>query len=204
MMRKCNEPTIIKRGNDRILIELPGLDDPNRIKKLLGKTANLTFRLVSETENDFGSELLYFEDNEQQLNISKRILLSGDNLITAKPSFDNKNNETIVSFTLDRVGAKKFASATSNLVLTLAKNSSTAVAMFPVASTTETSAEPPCADAVKIFALTLITASPLVLTVCIAFPEYIGEVKLPPSIATTSCTTGMFLRAARRAAKSLD
>ena len=110
------EPTIIKRGNDRILIELPGLDDPNRIKKLLGKTANLTFRLVSDTENDFGSELLFYEDSEQELNISKRILLSGDNLITAKPSFDNQNNETVVSFSLDRVGTKKFARATANNV----------------------------------------------------------------------------------------
>ena len=111
-----NEPTIIRRGNDRILIELPGLSDPNRIKNLLGKTANLTFRLVSETESDFGSELLYFEDSEQQLNISKRILLSGDNLITAKPSFDNQNNETTVNFSLDRVGSKKFARATTNNV----------------------------------------------------------------------------------------
>lgn len=102
-----NEPTIIRRGNDRILIELPGLDDPNRVKNLLGKTANLTFRLVSEIENDFGSELLYFEDSEQQLNISKRILLSGDNLITAKPSFDNQNNVTTVNFSLDRIGSKK-------------------------------------------------------------------------------------------------
>ena len=57
------EPTIIKRGNDRILIELPGLDDPNRIKKLLGKTANLSFRLVSEDEDSFGDELLYFENS---------------------------------------------------------------------------------------------------------------------------------------------
>ena len=56
------EPTIIRRGNDRILIELPGLDDPNRIKKLLGKTANLSFRLVSETEDTFGAELLTFEN----------------------------------------------------------------------------------------------------------------------------------------------
>ena len=56
------EPTIIRRGNDRILIELPGLDDPNRIKKLLGKTANLSFRMVSETEDTFGSELLSFEN----------------------------------------------------------------------------------------------------------------------------------------------
>ena len=42
-----NEPNILKRGNDRILVELPGLDDPMRIKSLLGKTANLTFRFVS-------------------------------------------------------------------------------------------------------------------------------------------------------------
>ena len=107
-----NEPTIIKRGNDRILIELPGLNDPNRIKRLLGKTANLSFRLVTETEDNFGSELLSYEDSEQKLNISKRILLSGDNLITAKPSFDNQNNETTVNFSLDRVGTKKFARAT--------------------------------------------------------------------------------------------
>ena len=111
-----NDPTILKRGNDRILIELPGLKDPNRIKKLLGKTANLSFRLVSEIESDFGSELLYFEDGEQQLNISKRILLSGDNLVSAKPSFDNQTNETTVNFSLDRVGSKKFAKATTNNV----------------------------------------------------------------------------------------
>ena len=111
-----NEPTIIRRGNDRILIELPGLNDPNRIKNLLGKTANLTFRLVSEAEDDFGSELLHFEDSKQQLNISKRILLSGDNLVTAKPSFDNQNNETTVNFSLDRIGSKKFARATTNNV----------------------------------------------------------------------------------------
>ncbi len=111
-----NEPTIIKRGNDRILIELPGLNDPNRIKRLLGKTANLSFRLVSEIEDDFGSELLFYEDSDQQLKISKRILLSGDNLITAKPSFDNRTNETTVNFSLDRVGAKKFARATTNNV----------------------------------------------------------------------------------------
>ena len=55
------EPTIIRRGNDRILIELPGLDDPNRIKKLLGKTANLTFRLVSDDEDDFGSEIYFLK-----------------------------------------------------------------------------------------------------------------------------------------------
>jgi len=107
-----NDPTIIKRGNNRILVELPGLDDPNRIKKLLGKTANLSFRLVSDDSN-FGSELLSFDKGDQKLNISKRVLLSGDNLINARPSLDNRSNETIVSFTLDRVGAKKFAKITT-------------------------------------------------------------------------------------------
>jgi len=111
-----NEPTIIRRGNDRILVELPGLDDPNRIKKLLGKTANLTFRLVSESEDDFGFELISFEDTEGQLSISKRVVLSGDNLITAQPSFDNQNNQNTVNFSLDRAGAKKFARATKNNV----------------------------------------------------------------------------------------
>ena len=111
-----NEPTIIKRGNDRILIELPGLEDPNRIKKLLGKTANLTFRLVSGNEDVFGSELLSFENGEDKLNVSKRILLSGDNLINAQPSLDSQVNQAVVNFTFDRVGSKKFARATSSNV----------------------------------------------------------------------------------------
>ena len=52
-----NEPNILKRGNDRILVELPGLDDPNRIKSLLGKTANLTFQFISQnSEESFGTE----------------------------------------------------------------------------------------------------------------------------------------------------
>jgi len=110
------DPTIIKRGNDRILIELPGLDDPNRIKNLLGKTAHLTFRLVSEGDEDFGSELLFFEDNTNQLNVNKRVIMSGDNLVNAKPTFDNRNSETIVTFTLDRVGAKRFGKITTENV----------------------------------------------------------------------------------------
>jgi len=111
-----NEPTIIRRGNDRILIELPGLDDPNRIKNLLGKTANLTFRLVSETEDVFGSELLFYENSDDQLNISKRVMLSGDNLVNAQPTLDRQQNRAVVSFTFDRSGSKKFARATSNNV----------------------------------------------------------------------------------------
>ena len=110
-----NEPNIVKRGNDRILVELPGLDDPMRVKNLLGKTANLTFRFVTEnSEETFGSEKLPFEDGSDEVIVSKRIVLSGDNLLDAKPKMDNQTNQTVVSFTLDRVGAKRFGKATTS------------------------------------------------------------------------------------------
>ena len=109
-----NEPNILKRGNDRILVELPGLDDPMRIKSLLGKTANLSFRFVTnESEDSFGSEKLEYEDSSEVSNVSKRIILSGDNLLDAQPRMNSETNETVVSFTLDRVGAKRFGKATS-------------------------------------------------------------------------------------------
>jgi protein-export membrane protein SecD len=109
-----NEPNILKRGNDRILVELPGLDDPGRIKELLGKTANLTFQFITQnSEESFGTEKLMFEDESEEAIVSKRIILSGDNLVDAKPTMDTQTNETVVSFSLDRVGAKKFGKATS-------------------------------------------------------------------------------------------
>ena len=110
-----NEPNILKRGNDRILVELPGLDDPGRIKTLLGKTANLTFQFITQnSEQSFGTEKLMFEDESEEAIVSKRIILSGDNLVDAKPTMDTQTNETVVSFSLDRVGAKKFGKATTN------------------------------------------------------------------------------------------
>ena len=109
-----NEPNILKRGNDRILVELPGLDDPMRIKSLLGKTANLTFRFVTNSNEDsFGAENLKYEDSDEEATVSKRIILSGDNLLDAQPRMNSETNETVVSFTLDRVGAKRFGKATS-------------------------------------------------------------------------------------------
>ncbi|MDC0439542.1 protein translocase subunit SecD, partial [Candidatus Pelagibacter sp.] len=109
-----NEPNILKRGNNRILVELPGLDDPMRVKSLLGKTANLTFRFVTNNENDsFGVEKLEYEDGLEEATVSKRIIISGDNLLDAQPQMDTQNNQTVVSFSLDRVGAKRFGKATS-------------------------------------------------------------------------------------------
>ena len=111
-----NEPNILKRGSDRILVELPGLNNPDRIKSLLGKTANLTFKFVTNnSEESFGTEKLSFEDGTEVI-VSKRIGLSGENLIDANPRMDNQSNQTVVSFNLDRVGTKKFAKATTNNV----------------------------------------------------------------------------------------
>ena len=108
-----NEPNILKRSNNRILVELPGLDDPMRIKSLLGKTANLTFRFVTQKSNDtFGVEMLEFEDGSNEALVSKRIILNGENLLDAQPQMNNQTNEPVVSFTLDRVGAKRFGKAT--------------------------------------------------------------------------------------------
>ena len=108
------EPTILQRGEKRILVELPGLKDPERIKKLLGKTAQLNFRLVNDNA-EFGTDELISENGEK-LKISKRIVMSGDNLVDAQPSIKNQQNEPTVSFTLDRLGAQKFGRATTDNV----------------------------------------------------------------------------------------
>lgn len=109
------EPTILQRGDKRILIELPGLDNPDRIKELLGKTAQLTFRLVSD-DKEFGSEKLKVQNSDDELTINKRVVISGDNLIDAQPKFDSQANQPIVSFTLDRLGAQKFGRITTEHV----------------------------------------------------------------------------------------
>ena len=108
------EPTILQRGEKRILVELPGLKDPERIKKLLGKTAQLNFRLVSDNA-EFGIDELISENGEI-LNVSKRIVMSGENLIDAQPSIQNQRNEPAVSFSLDRLGAQKFGRTTTDNV----------------------------------------------------------------------------------------
>ncbi len=106
------EPTILQRGEKRILVELPGIKDPERIKTLLGKTAQLNFRLVSDASNEFGTDKIISESGEE-LTLSKRIIMSGENLIDAQPRLDNQSNNPIVSFTLDRLGAQKFGKSTT-------------------------------------------------------------------------------------------
>ena len=109
------EPTILQRGDKRILVELPGIDNPERVKELLGKTAQLTFRLVSN-DDEFGSEKLILSDTNEELTVNKRVVISGDNLVDAQPKFDSEANQPIVIFTLDRLGSQKFGKITTENV----------------------------------------------------------------------------------------
>ena len=107
------EPSILRRGNNRILVELPGIKDPDRIKDLLGKTAELSFRLVSDNNNDFGNEKFLLKDTNEEIMVSKRIILNGENLVDAQPRFDNLSNQPIVAFSLDRLGSQRFGQTTT-------------------------------------------------------------------------------------------
>ena len=90
------------------------MDDPGRIKSLLGKTANLTFQFITDSkEESFGTEKLSFEDGSEVAIVSKRIIINGDNLVDAGVRVEDTSSETVVTFNLDRVGSKKFGKATS-------------------------------------------------------------------------------------------
>ncbi len=108
-----NEPVIQRQGDDRILVQLPGVDDPERIKELLGKTAKLGFHLVNM---DVGSNLRagggnlvlpMLEDPAQTLALERRAMITGDMLVHAAFAPD-QNGQPAVSFRLNSVGAKRF------------------------------------------------------------------------------------------------
>ncbi|MEC6997690.1 MAG: protein translocase subunit SecD [Pseudomonadota bacterium] len=118
-----NEPIIQIQGNQRILVQLPGLKDPDRIKSLLGKTAKMNFRMVDEKNMQFinekkyfvGSELIQDADSLMQYVIKKRVGVSGDNLVDASASVD-QFNRPIVSLRFDSLGSRKFADLTTKNV----------------------------------------------------------------------------------------
>jgi preprotein translocase subunit SecD len=114
------EPTIQREGLDRILVQVPGLQDPTRVNEILGKTAKLEFRIVDlsmtveqaiATHPPPDSEILGRWDGQKYL-IEKRALVSGADIVDAQPSFDQRANEPLVSFRFNSSGARKFAEAT--------------------------------------------------------------------------------------------
>ena len=109
------EPTIIAQGEQRILIELPGIKNPKRIKEIIGTTAKLTFRFIADNNAKKSSyEKLQTKNDLETYNVQKKLVLSGEHLTDAQPGFDNLNNSSVVNFKLDSFGAKKFAYATKN------------------------------------------------------------------------------------------
>ena len=119
------EPSIMRQGDQRIVVQLPGVSDPERIKNLLGKTAKLTFRFVNDDVSAVdiaakrappGTEILPSVDEQsgRMEVVSRRVMLTGEMLTDAQATF--QEGLPVVSFVFDSIGAKKFAEATSNSV----------------------------------------------------------------------------------------
>jgi preprotein translocase subunit SecD len=124
------EPTIQSQGSDRILVQLPGVKDPERIKRLLGKTAKLHFRLLdlSVSPEELrgrrpppGSQVLPADDEIDPVTgqpvlylVRKRVIVNGDMLLDAQPTIES--GRPVVSFRFDATGARKFGKVTTQNV----------------------------------------------------------------------------------------
>lgn len=109
------EPTVMRQGANRILVQLPGLQDPARIKSLLGSTARLTFHMVMDgqaTTYSPGTLALPVEGTQERLRIRQGVMLEGERLVEANASFDQRNGQPIVQFRLDSEGGRRFADIT--------------------------------------------------------------------------------------------
>src|SRR5213080_3525177 len=119
------EPTIQREGQNRILVQLPGVDNPEHVKALLGRTAKLTFQLVDQSVSvedarkgrlPPGDEILSAEEGRGNRGgasayvVRKRVMVGGDTLTDAQATF--QNNEPVVSFKFDGAGARRFGDAT--------------------------------------------------------------------------------------------
>ncbi len=125
------ELTIQRQGEDRILVQVPGENDPQRLKALLGRTAKMTFRMVDEnvTPEDIRAgrmpptDEVLPADKERDVTgqkvlyaVQKRVMVSGDTLVDAKATIDQNSGGPVVSFRFDSVGARKFGQATKENV----------------------------------------------------------------------------------------
>jgi preprotein translocase subunit SecD len=122
------EPIVQQAGADRIVVQLPGVQDTARAKEILGRTATLEVRMVDEEHRDlqslqsalagqvpYGDELLYDREG-QPLLLKKQVVLTGDSIADAQPGFDNQTGEPAVHITLDGKGARIFQQVTRESV----------------------------------------------------------------------------------------
>ena len=115
------EPLIQQQGGDRVVVQLPGVQDTARAKDILGRTASLEIRMVNDDPGaldgalagqvPFGSDL-FTERNGQQLLVKRQVVLTGDRINDAQPGFDQRSNEPAVHVNLDGTGARLFKELT--------------------------------------------------------------------------------------------
>jgi len=119
------EPLIQQQGADRVVVQLPGMQDTVEAKKIIGATATLEYRAVDEANDAFTAaqtgrippeSRLYTDDRGQPVLLKKRLIVSGDQLIGASSGFDQQNGQPQVSVTLDGVGAKRMLDFTRDNV----------------------------------------------------------------------------------------
>ncbi|OYY68766.1 preprotein translocase subunit SecD [Sphingomonas sp. 28-63-12] len=119
------EPTIIRQGNNRIVVQVPGLKDPQGLKDLLGKTAKLEFKLVDLTADPalvakgiapIGGEILPYTEGGSVLAVQRSVIISGDQLVNAVQGNDSQTNQPNVVITFDSQGGRKFARVTQENV----------------------------------------------------------------------------------------
>ena len=118
------EVTVVNQGDRRILVAVPGVENPEALKSLIGQTARLEFKLVDLTANPAevaqgrappGSQVLPMADGSGKIAVSRRVMVSGDQLIKAHQAFD-QNNQATVSITFNAAGAKRFGRTTQENV----------------------------------------------------------------------------------------
>ncbi len=122
------EPTIVRQGDNRILVQVPGLQNPQQLKDLLGKTAKLEFKLVDESADPaevakgrapIGSQVLPYPGNPRGAPfeaLKRQVIISGDELIDARQEFDQQTNAPNIAITFDGNGGRKFARVTQDNV----------------------------------------------------------------------------------------
>ncbi len=111
------EPIIERQGNDRILVEVPGLQNPERLKEILGTTAKLEFRLVANPGEDPSNyEMLDQTDQPGKLPVEKQVMVEGEDLTDAQPGFDPRTGEPVVNFRFNIRGGQRFGEVTSENV----------------------------------------------------------------------------------------
>ena len=113
------EPNIQRQGADRVLVQVPGLQDTQRLKDILGTTAKLEFRLVADpgaNPNEVDTLYEYAKDNKTvvaQYSVEKRVMVQGEDLTDAQPGFDSRTNEPVVNFRFNIRGGQRFGEVTT-------------------------------------------------------------------------------------------